>query len=148
MTQLYSIATEIDDSKFLDDDIPNRKPDQIEKKWNGETHIWDLGNGREFRIEYVTLSGTSSNGTKLWYFNGKPHREDGPAVKYADGSTNWRLNGNLHREDGPAIERPNGDNSWWLNGKQIKSKDYNTPRFKQRWQKLLKLEGIRQIMED
>ena len=46
------------------------------------------------------------------------HREDGPAVEYADGGRCWYLNGKLHREDGPAIEYWNGDKSWWLNGKR------------------------------
>jgi hypothetical protein len=36
--------------------------------------------------------------------NGKLHREDGPAVEYADGSKKWYLNGKLHREGGPAVE--------------------------------------------
>lgn len=35
---------------------------------------------------------------------GERHREDGPAVEYADGSKYWYQNGELHREDGPAIE--------------------------------------------
>ena len=32
-------------------------------------------------------------GTKRWYVNGKLHREDGPAVEYANGSKHWYLNG-------------------------------------------------------
>jgi hypothetical protein len=43
-------------------------------------------------------------GTKRWFLNGKPHREDGPAIEYPDGSKFWYLNGKYHREDGPAIE--------------------------------------------
>ena len=38
----------------------------------------------------------------------KRHREDGPAVEYADGSKEWYLNGKLHREDGPACEYADG----------------------------------------
>jgi len=30
---------------------------------------------------------------KHWYLNGSPHREDGPAVEYADGAKRWYLNG-------------------------------------------------------
>ena len=38
-------------------------------------------------------------GNKGWYLNGKLHREDGPALEYADGSNSWYLNGKLHREE-------------------------------------------------
>ena len=33
------------------------------------------------------------NGTKRWYSNGKLHREDGPAIEYANGSKSWYING-------------------------------------------------------
>jgi antitoxin component YwqK of YwqJK toxin-antitoxin module len=56
--------------------------------------------------------------TKRWFLNGKPHREDGPAVEYADGTKFWYLNGKFHREDGPAIEWDGGTKSWYLNGKR------------------------------
>jgi len=35
----------------------------------------------------------SSKGTKEWRLNGLLHREDGPAIEWADGSKEWRLNG-------------------------------------------------------
>lgn len=66
-------------------------------------------------IEYTVK--VHENGTKTWYQNGQYHREDGPAVEYADGSKFWYLNGQLHREDGPAIEWDNGTKWWYLNGK-------------------------------
>ena len=34
-----------------------------------------------------------SNGTKAWYNLGKRHREDGPAVEYADGNKDWFYHG-------------------------------------------------------
>ena len=37
---------------------------------------------------------------------------------YADGSKHWFFNGKLHREDGPAIEWANGYKIWYLNGTQ------------------------------
>ena len=61
---------------------------------------------------------TYSNGTKQWWLNGKLHREDGPAVEWADGHKEWWLNGIRHREDGPADEYSNGHKEWWLNGKR------------------------------
>jgi hypothetical protein len=50
----------------------------------------------------------STTGTKSWYLNGKLHREDGPAVEYANGDKDWYLNDKRHREDGPAIEYADG----------------------------------------
>jgi hypothetical protein len=50
--------------------------------------------------------------------DGKRHREDGPAVKDADGSKYWYRNGKLHREDGPAVESAAGNKSWYLNGER------------------------------
>ena len=34
---------------------------------------------------------------KLWKMNGKPYREDGPAVYYPDGSLLWCLNGKRYK---------------------------------------------------
>ena len=59
----------------------------------------------------------TGNGDKEWFLNGKLHREDGPAVEWADGTKAWWLNGKLHREDGPAVEYANGSKFWYLNGK-------------------------------
>ena len=36
---------------------------------------------------------TSRYGFKSWYFNGKRHRTDGPALEYSDGSKEWYING-------------------------------------------------------
>jgi hypothetical protein len=58
-------------------------------------------------------------GNRIWYLNGQRHREDGPAIEYADGDKEWYLNGQRHREDGPAIEYANGDKFWYLNGKVL-----------------------------
>jgi hypothetical protein len=56
-----------------------------------------------------------ADGYKGWYLNGKRHREDGPAIEGANGYKRWYLNGKRHREDGPAIEYPNGYRAWYLN---------------------------------
>ena len=48
-----------------------------------------------------------------------------PTVKTdTDGTKSWWLNGERHREDGPAIEYANGGKEWWLNGKQYTEKEY------------------------
>lgn len=49
------------------------------------------------------------------------HREDGPAVEYANGTKEWCINGKLHRENGPAVEYANGTKQWWVNGTFIRS---------------------------
>jgi hypothetical protein len=54
---------------------------------------------------------------KVWYQNGVLHREDGPAIEYADGNIEWYQNGKRHREDGPAIEWSNGTKEWYQNDK-------------------------------
>ena len=65
------------------------------------------------------------SGTKLWYLNGKLHREDGPACESANGSKEWFLNGKLHREDGPAIEDGYGDKYWYLNDEEYTEEEFN-----------------------
>ena len=70
-------------------------------------------------------------GYKAWYLNGKIHREDGPAMEWANGDKSWYLNGILHREDGTAIECSNGEKCWWINGKQLteaEHKDATSPK--------------------
>ena len=49
-----------------------------------------------------------ANGTKRWYQNGELHRENGPAIEYTDGHKEWCQNGQRHRIDGPAIEYKTG----------------------------------------
>jgi len=57
------------------------------------------------------------NGTIRWQNKkGKLHREDGPALEYANGSKFWHVNGKLHRLDKPAIECVNGDKYWYQKG--------------------------------
>ena len=64
------------------------------------------------------------DGTKYWCLNGKRHREDGPAVEFANGSKYWWVNGKLHREDGPAVEFANGGKEWWVNGEQLTETEF------------------------
>ena len=79
-------------------------------------------------IETVDSNGTITyefNGTKQWYRDGKLHREDGPAIEYADGGKAWCKNGEYHREDGPAIESVNGHKAWYLNDKLYSEEEFN-----------------------
>ena len=62
---------------------------------------------------------TYPSGDKVWYLNGKCHREDGPACEHSNGEKRWYLNDKLHREDGPAVEWANGTKEWWLNDEEV-----------------------------
>ena len=73
-------------------------------------------------IEYTVK--VYANGDRLWYLNGKRHREDGPACEWADGSKEWYLNGKRHREDGAACELSVGDKYWYLNGEAVTEEEY------------------------
>jgi len=66
-----------------------------------------------------------ADGTKHWFLNSKLHREDGPAIEVADGSKAWYVNGKLHREDGPAIEWADGTKYWCLNNKELTQAEFN-----------------------
>ena len=67
-----------------------------------------------------------SEGTIKWYNkDNQLHREDGPAVEYANGDKFWFINGKQHREDGPAIEYANGDKLWFINGKKLTEEEFN-----------------------
>jgi hypothetical protein len=76
-------------------------------------------------IEYTVK--VNAYGTKSWYLNGELHRDDGPAVEFANGTKCWYLNGKLHREDGPAVEYANGDKRWYLNGEEVTEEEVMNP---------------------
>ena len=67
-----------------------------------------------------------ADGGKEWLLNGKLHREDGPAIEWSCGRKEWYLNGKLHPEDGPAIEWADGNKTWYLNGQFLIEKEFNT----------------------
>ena len=56
---------------------------------------------------------------------GQLHREDGPAIEFANGTKKWFLDGIRHREDGPAIEYTDGDKEWYLNGEELTEEEFN-----------------------
>jgi hypothetical protein len=57
----------------------------------------------------------NKNGDMFWRLKGKLHREDGPAIIYADGDKYWYINGSRHRIDGPAAIQSN-EEAWFYNG--------------------------------
>ena len=62
-----------------------------------------------------------------YYYNeeGRPHRTDGPAIEYSNGTKVWYINGLRHRTDGPAIEWADGDKEWCLNGVRLSKKEFD-----------------------
>jgi len=63
-----------------------------------------------------------ANGDKAWYQNGLLHRDDGPALEYANGDTYWYREGRLHREDGPAVE-VHDFQAWYLRGQLLTERE-------------------------
>lgn len=49
-----------------------------------------------------------------------------PEKRYVDdyGTIEWRLS-ILHREDGPAVEYANGTKIWYLNGDRLTEEEFN-----------------------
>ena len=66
-----------------------------------------------------------ADGTEFYLLNGEFHREDGPAVKYADGSEFYYIDGQYHREDGPAVKYADGKEEYWLNNKQYSKEEFD-----------------------
>ena len=92
-------------------------------------------------IEYTVK--VYDNGDKDWYLNGERHREDGPAVEWADGEKWWYLNGKRHREDGPAFERADGSKSWYLNDKLLTEAEFKNRMNKPCSGKVVEIEGVK-----
>ena len=112
------------------------------------TKCWYL-NGKYHREDGPAIE--YADGDKEWYLNGKRHREDGPAIEYANGDKEWFLNGELHREDGPAYEGTNGTKIWYLNGKQLTEKQFNKKMKKPCKNKVVEIDGIKYkltVLED
>ena len=49
---------------------------------------------------------------------------------YPSGSNYWHFDGRLHREDGPAIEWANGDKEWYLHGEFLTELEFNSRKNK------------------
>ncbi len=77
-----------------------------------------------------------ADGSMWWYKNDELHREDGPAVEWANGDKAWYRDGKRHREDGPAAEYADGRKEWWVDGKWCTEEDYETALFAYRINKV------------
>jgi hypothetical protein len=58
-------------------------------------------------------------GNKYWWQHGSIHRDDGPAIEWADGAKVWYQHGKCHRDDGPAIMMVNKKYDWYLHGNHL-----------------------------
>jgi hypothetical protein len=54
---------------------------------------------------------------------GMAHREDGPAIVWANGDQGWYYCGVRHRKNGPSIEYANGNREWWVRGRRLQTND-------------------------
>ena len=80
-----------------------------------------------------------ANGTKHWYLNGKKHRKDGPASENYDGDKRWFLNGFYHRIDGPAIIYANGEKEWIISDTRASESIWDRKDLALKYKLLLKL---------
>jgi hypothetical protein len=65
-----------------------------------------------------------ANGSRIWCQNGQRHRIDGPAIEWWDGDKRWWQNGQRHRTDGPAIERNDGSMEWYINDEELTEAEF------------------------
>jgi hypothetical protein len=92
------------------------------KVYDNRTEWFNL-NGKRHREDGPAVE--YADGSKEWYLNDQLHRESGPAIEYSDGHKEWYLNGKLHREDGPAVEWSDGTKEWYLNGEHLTEEEFN-----------------------
>ena len=65
--------------------------------------------------------------TTRWYKDAKCkilHRENGPAIEWADGTKLWYQNGLRHRTDGAAVEFLDGGKAWFINGEGLTEAEF------------------------
>lgn len=69
----------------------------------------------------------NSTGDRMWYqyASARPHRDDGPAAEFADGTKIWYVLGEKHREDGPAVEFATGPRHYYWRGQMSSSEHVN-----------------------
>ena len=65
-----------------------------------------------------------ANGDKLWHQNGQLHRENGPAIEWLTGDKQWYQEGRRHRIDGPAVVYANGSKAWYINNKEMTEAEF------------------------
>ena len=99
---------------------------QCQEEWRLEkgNKVWRNKEGDLHREDGPAIE--YANGRKEWWFKNDLHRINGPAIEFASGRKEWYLNGRCHREDGPAIECPDGDKFWYIEGDQLTEEAFNS----------------------
>jgi len=91
--------------------------ESLEGRFEGNRKTYYIKRGKIHREDGPAIEYADGRGiTKEWYIRGLRHREDGPAFEYANGDKVWYQYNNIHRKDGPAFERGDGYKEWWENG--------------------------------
>lgn len=85
---------------------------------------------------------TDIEGNRYWFKNYLLHREDGPAIEFADGKKFWYQEGKKHRDDGPAVEFWHGNNQWYLNGCELSEEEFNAIKEKEKLEQNLSLSTL------
>ena len=68
---------------------------------------------------------------------------------YADGAKCWYLNYKRHREDGPAIEWANGYKYWYLNGKEVTEEEHKRLTSKATCEgKVVEIDGVKYELKE
>lgn len=74
-------------------------------------------------MKQLVTKNTTSFGFEWLNQSGEYHREDGPARTWTSGpfagTCEYYFNGKCHRLDGPAVIYPNGCRVWWINNHDI-----------------------------
>jgi len=63
-------------------------------------------------------------GAYYYFRDDQPHREDGPAVVWIDGSVQYYIEGKLHRTDGPAVVHADGSGQYHVGGKHLTKAEF------------------------
>lgn len=85
----------------------------------------------EYRKDKVKINGVvhyriETKDFVYYLVNGMYHREDNrAAIFYPTGTCYWYKHGQIHRENGPAIQFANGDQRWYKNGKELTEEEFN-----------------------
>lgn len=122
--------------KILDEILAKKEQNHNNSMQEQYIHIDESGNKFYFKDRKMKIFHRNdgpaveyADGGKTWYVDGKLHRLDGPAVEGtlvegADGYEAWYVDNKRHRLDGPAVEGANGYKAWYVDGKELSKKAF------------------------
>ncbi len=91
---------------------PEPKPDIVHMNAEGKRH-------RIYGPAYVS----QKYNIEEWWKDGMRHREGGPAYTHNDNKV-WFYEDKLHRLDGPAVIEGGGPKQYWIMGQRMSEKEY------------------------